>query len=496
MHPNANNIQTHQFNWNAWVEWMCKMKCYENLDGEVLGIWENHWNSRTEPFYNGTITCGYEECQGTYTSLLADWTENLNNEVIPQMQAHNFVSSCTIQKNVYVKGSRRYELSNHLGNVLAVVSDRKIESDEDYFYAGLGNGYKFENGVYIADFDGEYKQNGGPDGIISSYSAEVISANDYYAFGSLMPGRSFSGGEYKFGFNGKENDNEVKGEGNQQDYGMRIYETRLGKFLSVDPLSQSYPFYSPYQFAGNTSIMAIDLDGLETQVAIDGKTKKEGPYDMNFVNKSKEVQINVQISRALNSSIPVPNPIKNSTSVSIQPNKTENPKELKAKTPEPNKVATYTGFIGLGVDQFKNTIPKSNFTAFGLRTGNGYHLNEIRYGFAFRNEEKVIFKTDLVKGAKFLSYSLNGIGVLGDYYNYSSGASNGGEFSFSLIKTSIGLINLEASMSMLLLDQTKIGTELNALSRHVGILYSEMERNRNPIKYEGDIKPAKLIPAR
>jgi len=38
---------------------------------------------------------------------------------------------------------------------------------------------------------------------------------------------------------------------------------RVGKFLSVDPLTASYPWYTPYQFAGNKPIEAIDLDGLE-----------------------------------------------------------------------------------------------------------------------------------------------------------------------------------------------------------------------------------------
>jgi RHS repeat-associated protein len=70
-------------------------------------------------------------------------------------------------------------------------------------------------------------------------------------------------GAYRYGFNGKENDNEVKGNGNQQDYGMRIYDPRLGRFLSVDPLAPEYPWYTPYQFAGNKPIWAIDLDGLE-----------------------------------------------------------------------------------------------------------------------------------------------------------------------------------------------------------------------------------------
>ncbi|SFP79739.1 RHS repeat domain-containing protein [Parafilimonas terrae] len=68
---------------------------------------------------------------------------------------------------------------------------------------------------------------------------------------------------YRYGFNGKENDNEVKGEGNQQDYGNRIYDPRVERFLSVDPITNSYPELTPYQFASGNPIMNIDIDGLE-----------------------------------------------------------------------------------------------------------------------------------------------------------------------------------------------------------------------------------------
>ena len=64
---------------------------------------------------------------------------------------------------------------------------------------------------------------------------------------------------YRFSFNGKENDKELK----QQDYGMRIYRKDLGRFLSVDPITKQYPMLTPYQFASNNPIAMIDLDGLE-----------------------------------------------------------------------------------------------------------------------------------------------------------------------------------------------------------------------------------------
>lgn len=64
-------------------------------------------------------------------------------------------------------------------------------------------------------------------------------------------------------FNGKENDNEVKGEGNQIDYGMRLYDPRIGKFLSVDPLTKKFAMLTPYQYASNRPVDGIDLDGKE-----------------------------------------------------------------------------------------------------------------------------------------------------------------------------------------------------------------------------------------
>lgn len=77
-----------------------------------------------------------------------------------------------------------------------------------------------------------------------------------------MPGRRFDAGSgYRYGFNGKEDDKDISEGG--QDYGMRIYDLRLGRFLSVDPLTRKYPELSSYQFASNRPIDGIDKDGLE-----------------------------------------------------------------------------------------------------------------------------------------------------------------------------------------------------------------------------------------
>ena len=49
-----------------------------------------------------------------------------------------------------------------------------------------------------------------------------------YTCDASTPNTQISTGTYRYGFNGKEMDNEVSGQGNQYDYGFRIYNPRLG----------------------------------------------------------------------------------------------------------------------------------------------------------------------------------------------------------------------------------------------------------------------------
>lgn len=149
-----------------------------------------------------------------------------------------------------VLGDKLYECANHLGNVLVTVSDRKLTID------------------------------GNADGITDYYTADVVSYSDYYAFGAALPGRTgSSSADYRYGFNGKENDAET----GTQDYGFRIYNPSLGKFLSVDPLAPEYPWYTPYQFAGNMPICAADRDGLEPDFKFESPGgSRNGSWDGYF----------------------------------------------------------------------------------------------------------------------------------------------------------------------------------------------------------------------
>ena len=141
-----------------------------------------------------------------------------------------------ISTRSWTRGAMNFELSNHLGNVLVTVSDRRIQVQD--------------NGSVL---------NPKP---VLRFDPDVLTANDYYPGGMQIPGRTYTNGSsYKYGFNGKEKDDEMKGEGNSYDFGARMYDPRISRWLSVDPLQYKYPGLTPYNFVANSPLNAIDPDG-------------------------------------------------------------------------------------------------------------------------------------------------------------------------------------------------------------------------------------------
>ena len=109
-----------------------------------------------------------------------------------------------------------------------------------------------------------------------TFVPQVLSYNDYYPFGMLVPERNnplntTNNGGYRYGFQGQELDDEIKGKkGTSLNYKYRMHDPRVGRFFAVDPLATKYPWYTPYQFSGNKVIAFAELEGLEEGFAILG----------------------------------------------------------------------------------------------------------------------------------------------------------------------------------------------------------------------------------
>jgi hypothetical protein len=144
---------------------------------------------------------------------------------------HDVVSLNPYGKYVREKMHRQYELTNHLGNVMATVSDVKT-------YNGSG------------------------------YIANVVEAQHYYAFGMTMPNKTYFTNKYgsmfrtRWGYNGAENIDEIYGRRNYIELGERGIDTRLGRLnWSKDRLANKFSYQSPYVFAANSPLAMIDHEG-------------------------------------------------------------------------------------------------------------------------------------------------------------------------------------------------------------------------------------------
>jgi hypothetical protein len=117
-----------------------------------------------------------------------------------------------------------YELKDHLGNVRATITDLKLK-------------------------DG------------ARFKVDLSSANTYYPFGMHMPERNWSNEWYRYGFQGQEKDDEIKGEGNSIATEFRMNDTRLGRWLSIDPKYFRFPSQSTFVSMDNSPINLKDPNG-------------------------------------------------------------------------------------------------------------------------------------------------------------------------------------------------------------------------------------------
>jgi len=130
-----------------------------------------------------------------------------------------------------------YELKDHLGNVRATFGDRLTASlTYDNITSTVTNG------------------------------VDIKSTSDYYPFGMQMPNRGetpTNTNEYRYSFNGMEKLDEITNTtGGHLDFGARIYDSRLGRWLAIDPEVYRIPWYTGYGFVLSNSIFFADYEGL------------------------------------------------------------------------------------------------------------------------------------------------------------------------------------------------------------------------------------------
>ncbi len=155
----------------------------------------------------------------------------------------------------------------------------------------------------------------------------------HYPFGMLMPGRTYSSSTYRYGFNGMERENSIKGEGNSYSTEYRQLDVRLGRWLTMDPIF--HPSLSPYCSFDNNPTNLIDPYGLSSSPPggkIRGLFRKIG----DVFKVSRYGGLSRGSTKEKDKPLPTPGPKK-----SLQPIPNPNLKIPSAKTPQlPNPAPT------------------------------------------------------------------------------------------------------------------------------------------------------------
>lgn len=128
------------------------------------------------------------------------------------------------------RGYKRYELSNHLGNVLVTVSDRHLAVDV--------------NSNTVGDY----------------FQPFVQSIQDYFPFGSGLPGREWKVSRYRYTINTQEKEPELGDGMSSAEFWM--YDGKLGRRWNVDPVLKDYE--GSYSSLGNSPIIVVDYLGNDT----------------------------------------------------------------------------------------------------------------------------------------------------------------------------------------------------------------------------------------
>lgn len=252
---NAEGINSGNITWTIYG----KIKSITKTNGTIINYAYDAAGNRISKAVTTSsitkITYYVRDASGNVMSIYQAGDNTINSGDLCQTEAHIYGSSrlgvynlsvdvqCTTTSTstIFTRGNKFFELSNHLGNVLATVSDKKIQHSTD-------------------------------NTIVDYYLADVVIANDYYPGGMTMPGRKYqaaNASSYRYGAaNGQEKSTEL----NENSYTAEFwqYDARIVRRWNVDPVKKVYE--SPYAAFGNNPVWLSDVNGADTTLpAADGR---------------------------------------------------------------------------------------------------------------------------------------------------------------------------------------------------------------------------------
>ena len=249
--------------------WQTSATGYDVIDDLSLSYAGNRLKKVADRSGTSAFNNGFEFKDGIDLSTEYEYDENgnLTKDLNKKKTAIQYNCLNLPSRVMFANGNSISYLYDAAGRKLRTV--HVLEGDSvttDY----CGN-VVYENGVpqilltevgYVSLTDSKYhyylKDHQGNNRVVVDEEGTVEEVNDYYAFGGLMSTSSRQSVQpYKY--NGKELDR--KGGLDWYDYGARMYDAALGRFMKTDRFSEKYVSLSPYQYGANNPVNNIDVNG-------------------------------------------------------------------------------------------------------------------------------------------------------------------------------------------------------------------------------------------
>ena len=199
-----------------------------DAQGNILSTYTKRSAAGTPPFYQDAVNTFEQESVTLYgSSRLGEYRPNEKDSLAAAQKSIAAVDASGLLYRV--RGYVHYEFTNHLGNVLAVVTDRKLS---------------FQNSETF-------------------YRADILTLTDYYAFGQEMPDRTYNAEAYRYSINGQIKDTDIDPTGNHTSALYWEYDSRTGRRWNIDPVVKEWE--SPYMTFGDNPITGSDVLGCPPQ---------------------------------------------------------------------------------------------------------------------------------------------------------------------------------------------------------------------------------------
>ena len=244
------------------------------IDDLTLSYNGNQLQSVSDKVSSSVYGNGFEFKDGATKDTEYEYDENGNltkdlNKKILRIEYNSINLPCRIEfanghiiSNVYDAGGTKLRTVHVMGNESTVTDycgnviyedGRPVKLLTDAGYVTLSD-HKYH--YFIQDHQGNNR-------VVVDQNGTVEEVNHYYPFGGLMSG-SVGNAVQPYKYNGKELDR--KNGLDWYDYGARMYDAALGRWHAVDPMSEKYYSWSPYNYCKNNPVLRIDLDGKDDYI--------------------------------------------------------------------------------------------------------------------------------------------------------------------------------------------------------------------------------------